>query len=61
MKTKAARIHGKNDLRLDEITLPELGPDDVQIRVVSDSVCMSTYKAVLEGEDPFCRGYGLLL
>ena len=51
MNTKAARIHGKNDLRLDEITLPELGPDDVQIRVVSDSVCMSTYKAVLEGED----------
>ena len=51
MITKAARIHGKNDLRLDEITLPELGPDDVQIRVVSDSVCMSTYKAVLEGED----------
>ncbi len=51
MNTKAARIHGKNDLRLDEITLPELGPDDVQIRVISDSVCMSTYKAVLEGED----------
>ena len=51
MNMKAVRLHGKNDLRLDEMTLPECGPDDVQIRIVSDSVCMSTYKAVLEGED----------
>ncbi len=51
MITKAVRIHGKNDLRLDELALPEVGPDDVQVRVISDSVCMSTYKAALEGED----------
>ncbi|MBE6975588.1 MAG: L-sorbose 1-phosphate reductase [Ruminococcaceae bacterium] len=51
MKMKAVLLHGKNDIRLEEVTLPEVGPDDVQIRVVSDSVCMSTYKAVLEGED----------
>ena len=51
MNTKAVRIHGKNDLRLDEIQLPEVGPDDVQVKIVCDSVCMSTYKAALEGED----------
>ena len=51
MITKAVRIHGKNDLRLDEVQLPEVGPDDVQIRVVCDSICMSTYKAALEGGD----------
>jgi len=51
LNTKAVRIHGKNDLRLDEIVLPEVGPDDVQVRIVCDSVCMSTYKAALEGED----------
>ena len=51
MKMKAVRIHGKNDLRLEEMTLPECGPDDVQLRIVSDSICMSTYKAALEGED----------
>ena len=51
MNTKAVRIHGKNDLRLEEITLPEVGPDDVQIRVICDSICMSTYKAALEGEE----------
>ena len=31
MKTKAVRIHGKMDLRLDEIELPEVGPDDVRL------------------------------
>ena len=51
MKTKAVRIHGKNDLRLEEINLPEVGPDDVQVKIISDSLCMSTYKAALEGED----------
>ena len=50
MITKAVTIHGKNDLRLEEVNLPEVGPDDVQIRVVCDSICMSTYKAALEGE-----------
>lgn len=51
MNTKAVRIHGKNDLRLEQITLPEVGPDDVQVKIICDSVCMSTYKAALEGED----------
>ena len=51
MNTKAVRIYGKQDLRLEEFPLPEVGPDDVQIRVISDSVCMSTYKAALEGGD----------
>ena len=51
MNTKAVRIHGKMDLRLDDVTLPEIGPDDVRIRVVSDSLCMSSYKAAIEGGD----------
>ena len=51
MKTKAVTIHGKMDLRLEEITLPEVGPDDVRIQIISDSICMSSYKAAVEGED----------
>ena len=51
MNTKAVRIYGKKDLRLEEMTLPEVGPDDVQIRPICDSVCMSTYKAAMEGGD----------
>ncbi len=45
MKTKAVRLYGKNDLRLEEFDLPEIGPDEILAKVVTDSVCMSTYKA----------------
>ena len=51
MKTKAVRIHGKMDLRLEEIELPQVGPDDVLIKIMSDSICMSSYKAAVEGPD----------
>ena len=49
MKTKAVRIHGKMDLRLDTVDLPPVGPDDVRVKIISDSICMSTYKAAVEG------------
>ena len=51
MRTKAVRLYGKDDLRLEEFDLPEVGPDDVQVKIISDSVCMSTYKAMKEGAD----------
>ena len=49
MKTKAVRIYGANDIRLEEFDLPEMGDDEILAKVVSDSVCMSTHKAVLQG------------
>ncbi len=49
MQTKAVRIHGTNDLRLDTFDLPEIAGDEVLARVVSDSVCMSTHKAAMQG------------
>ena len=49
MKTKAVRLYGKNDLRFETMTLPEIDDDGVQMEVVSDSLCMSTYKATIEG------------
>ena len=49
MKTKALRLYGANDIRLEEFELPEITKEEVLIRVVSDSVCASTYKAVKQG------------
>jgi len=51
MKTKAIRLHGKDDLRLDEFDLPPLGDNEILARVVSDSLCMSSYKAAKQGAD----------
>lgn len=49
MKAKAIRLHGANDLRLEEFELPEIKDDEILVKVVSDSVCMSTYKCAILG------------
>ena len=49
MKTKAVRLYGENDLRLEEFELPKIGDDEILANVVSDSICMSSYKATIQG------------
>lgn len=49
MKTKAVRLYGENDVRLEEFELPELKNGEILIKIVSDSVCMSTYKTIKQG------------
>jgi L-sorbose 1-phosphate reductase len=49
MKTKAVRIYGKRDLRLEEFELPPLGEEEILARVITDSICMSSHKAALQG------------
>ena len=51
MKTKAVRLYGVNDLRLEEFDLPEIKDDEILARVVSDSICMSSFKAAEQGEN----------
>lgn len=51
MKTKAVRLYGKNDLRLEEFELPKIKDSEILAKVISDSICMSTYKAAIQGSD----------
>jgi threonine dehydrogenase-like Zn-dependent dehydrogenase len=51
MKTKAVRLYGKMDLRLEEFDLPEIKKDEILVKVSADSLCMSTYKASLLGAE----------
>ena len=51
MKTHAVRIYGKNDLRLEEFELPALKDDEILAEIVSDAICMSSYKAAIQGAD----------
>lgn len=37
------------DLRLDTFELPEIKDDEILVKVVSDSICMSTYKCAILG------------
>lgn len=50
MKTKAVRLYGKNDLRLEEFELPQIKEDEILAKVVCDSICMSSYKASHEAD-----------
>ena len=49
MKTKAVRMYGAFDLRIEDFELPEITDDEALLRVVTDSLCASTYKAVKQG------------
>lgn len=49
MLTKAVRMYGENDLRLDTFELPEIHDDEILVKIISDSVCMSSYKAAIQG------------
>ena len=49
MKTTAVRLYGKRDLRMETFELPPLSDDAILAKIVSDSVCMSTFKTVEQG------------
>ncbi|GAP69184.1 threonine dehydrogenase [Bacteroidales bacterium 6E] len=51
MNTTAVRMYGKNDLRLESFELPAIKEDEILAKVVSDSICMSSYKAAHQGSD----------
>lgn len=51
MKTKAVRLYGKNDLRLDEFELPPLKEDEILAHIITNSICMSSHKAAEQGAD----------
>ena len=49
MKTKAVRIYGVHDLRLEEFELPQMGEDEIRARIITDSLCLSTWKVQNQG------------
>ena len=51
MKTKVAAIYGKQDIRIREFELPAITENELLVSVISDSVCLSTWKAAALGSD----------
>jgi L-sorbose 1-phosphate reductase len=49
--TRAVRLYGKKDLRLEEFQLPAINEDEILAKVVCDSLCMSSYKAAMQATD----------
>jgi len=44
-------MYGKEDLRLESFELPEIKDDEILAHVISDSLCMSSFKAAEMGAD----------
>ena len=51
MRTTAVRMYGKKDLRLETFDLPSIKEDEILAHIISDSICMSSYKAAIQGSD----------
>jgi len=51
MKTIALRLYGKSDVRLEEFELPQIKDDEILAKIVCDSLCMSSWKAAMKGEE----------
>ncbi|MEG1548660.1 MAG: zinc-binding dehydrogenase [Clostridia bacterium] len=49
MKTRAVRLYGEMDLRLESFELSPIKQDGIRAKVISDSICMSSYKAASQG------------
>jgi threonine dehydrogenase-like Zn-dependent dehydrogenase len=49
-KTNAVRLYGAGDLRLEAFELPDIRDDEILVKVVSDSICMSTHKLLKQGK-----------
>ena len=51
MRTTGLRLYGKNDLRLESFELPKIKADEIFFKVETNSICMSSYKAAIQGAD----------
>ena len=41
----------ENQVYIKEVDLPEIGEEELLVKIVSNSVCLSTYKAAIRGGD----------
>ena len=51
MQTQAVRLYGKNDIRRETFELPALQDDEISAKIVTNSLCVSSYKAASLGAD----------
>lgn len=49
MKTLALRLYGEKDLRLERFELNDITDDEILADIVTNSICMSDYKASIQG------------
>lgn len=51
MRTRAAVLSGKEKIFIREFELPEIQEEELLVKVISNGICLSTYKAAKRGEE----------
>lgn len=51
MLARAAVLSAKNKIEVKDIELPKITEDELLVKIISNSICLSTYKAALLGEE----------
>src|SRR5690606_15504851 len=46
---KLARVHGPGDMRIDDVSVPRPGPDDVLVQVLASGICGSDLGYIAKG------------
>ena len=44
-------MYGKGDIRIESFELPPIREDELLVKIICDSLCMSSWKAAMKGED----------
>ncbi|MFA6934809.1 MAG: alcohol dehydrogenase catalytic domain-containing protein [Sphaerochaetaceae bacterium] len=50
MLTQCVRLHKAYDARLESVELPGINEDEILVRIVTNTICMSDYKGLIQGE-----------
>ncbi|MDR2163622.1 MAG: alcohol dehydrogenase catalytic domain-containing protein [Clostridiales Family XIII bacterium] len=58
---KAARLYGKNDLRVEDVPVPEIGDDEMRVRVRAATVCGTDLRMYANGATGVDEGHPLTL
>lgn len=51
MLARAAVLSAKNKIEVKDVDLPKITEDELLVKIISNSICLSTYKAALLGEE----------
>ena len=61
MKMLAARLYGANDLRIEQIPVPEIGEDEILLRVKAATICGTDLRMVKNGAEGIDENNPLVL
>ena len=58
---KAARMYGVNDIRVEECAIPQIGPDEILLKVKAAAICGTDLRMIQNGDKRIDREHPRIL